>query len=109
MAINAGTVYGELDLKTGKYEQGMKRAQSKMESFGKGMEKVGMGLTTKVTLPLVGLGAAVTKVAMDFDSSMAEVRAISGASGKQFELLEKEGTGKCNYEVNNETAQALNT
>ncbi len=109
MAINAGTVYGELDLKTAKYEQGMKRAQSKMESFASNMEKAGKTMTTKVTLPLVGLGAAVTKVAMDFDSSMAEVRAISGASGKQFELLEKKARemGATTKFSASEAAQAL--
>lgn len=44
------------------------------------MESVGKNLSTKVTAPLVGLGAAAVKVGSDFETGMSEVKAISGAT-----------------------------
>ncbi len=107
--IGAGTVYAELDLHTGKYDAAMQQAESKMGRFGQGMEKAGKAMTTRVTLPLVGLGAAITKIAMDFDESMAEVRAISGATGDQFAKLEEKAKemGRTTRFSASESAQAL--
>ncbi len=65
----------------------------KMQDVGKQMESVGKNLTTKVTLPLVGIGTAAVKVGSDFQAGMSEVQAISGATGddlKQLETIAKE-------------------
>lgn len=51
------------------------------------MSTVGSTLTKNVTLPLAGIGAASLKVATDFESGMAEVKAISGATGEDFKKL----------------------
>ncbi|MFJ6019778.1 phage tail tape measure protein [Nocardiopsis alba] len=40
-----------------------------------------------VTTPLVGMGVAVLKTAGDFESSMNNVRAVTGAAGKDFDDL----------------------
>ncbi|EGQ26709.1 exopolyphosphatase [Sporosarcina newyorkensis 2681] len=61
----------------------------KMQEIGKKMESVGKDLTTKVTLPLVGLGAAAVKVGSDFEAGMSEVAAISGATGTDLQRLEE--------------------
>ncbi|MFD0942884.1 phage tail tape measure protein [Savagea faecisuis] len=61
----------------------------KMQEIGKKMESVGKELTTKVTLPLVGLGAAAVKVGSDFEAGMSEVAAISGATGTDLQRLEE--------------------
>ncbi len=94
MAINAGTVYSELVLDTRKYEQGMQAAQKQMKSFtetmkeaGKNVTEIGQKITTRVTLPVVGLGVAAVKTVMDFEAAMDEVAAISGATGRDLELL----------------------
>ncbi|WP_407643881.1 phage tail tape measure protein [Edaphobacillus lindanitolerans] len=50
--------------------------------------RVGAGLTAGLTVPLVGLAAAAIKTGMSFDDSMAQVAAVSGATGKDFERLE---------------------
>lgn len=96
MSINAGTVYSELVLDMSRYEQGLRQAEQQMNTFasnlgkiGKNMEKVGKELTTKVTLPIVGIGAAATKLGLDFQSGMSEVGAISGATGAELAILEK--------------------
>lgn len=54
---------------------------------GEEISSVGDKLSTRVTLPIVGLGAAAAKVGMDFDSGMSRVKAISGATGEEFTKL----------------------
>ena len=61
----------------------------KMQDVGKEMEEVGKDLTKKITLPLVGLGAAAVKVGSDFEAGMSEVGAISGATGNDLKKLEE--------------------
>jgi len=61
----------------------------KMQDVGKKMESVGKDLTKKITLPLVGLGAAAVKVGSDFEAGMSEVGAISGATGNDLKMLEE--------------------
>ncbi|MCM3761033.1 phage tail tape measure protein [Alkalihalobacillus oceani] len=60
-----------------------------MQEIGKKMENVGKDLTKKITLPLVGLGAAAVKVGSDFEAGMSEVQAISGAAGDDLRQLEE--------------------
>lgn len=102
MAINMGTAVAYLELDTSKFRKGFKSAFNDLKVFGdksataeqkmKGLQsafnKTGSLLTKSVTLPLLGVGTASTKVAMDFEAGMSEVLAISGATAKEFELLE---------------------
>jgi TP901 family phage tail tape measure protein len=67
----------------------LKATGQKMQSVGKKMESAGKELTTKVTLPLVGIGTAAVKVGSDFEAGMSEVQAISGATGSDLEKLEE--------------------
>lgn len=62
-----------------KFGQGFKDLGSKMEGIGKSV--------SKVSLPLAGIGIAALKVGSDFQAGMSEVQAISGATGKDLELL----------------------
>ena len=61
----------------------------KLQAVGQSMQTIGKDLTTKVTLPLVGLGTAAVKVGSDFEAGMSEVKAISGATGANFEKLKE--------------------
>ena len=47
------------------------------------MSKIGMGLTKGLTLPIVAIGAASVKFALDFSHSMTNVEALVGMSSKQ--------------------------
>ena len=67
--------------------QNMQTAGQKIKSVGKGMETAGKGLSKYVTAPIVGLGTLAVKTTADFDTSMSNVRAISGATGEEFEAL----------------------
>ncbi|NMA67785.1 MAG: phage tail tape measure protein, partial [Clostridiaceae bacterium] len=67
----------------------LNKVANKFQKTGKEISKVGKTLSKRVTLPLVGLGTAAVKVGKDFDEGMSQVKAISGATEKQFKSLRK--------------------
>jgi len=58
-----------------------------MQDAGKTLRDVGTKLSTYVTLPILGTGAAILRTAGDFEASMNRVRALTGATGQEFEAL----------------------
>lgn len=76
---------------------------------GESFSKVGSNLTKFVSVPLIGVGAAAAKVGMDFEAQMSRVKAISGATGKEFEALEKQAVdlGASTAFSANEAAQGM--
>lgn len=70
-----------------KSQKQAKRLGSSIEKTGKKIEKTGKSLTTKVTAPIVALGATAIKTAADFEASMSKVQAISGVSGEDLQRL----------------------
>lgn len=94
MAVNAGSVYAELILNMSKYEENLKKAENQMKTFtdklgkiGKGMKKAGDTLSKHITVPIIGAGAAATKLGMDFEAQMSRVQGISGATGAELDKL----------------------
>ncbi|MGI6678459.1 MAG: phage tail tape measure protein [Dehalobacterium sp.] len=81
-----------------------------MQDIGKKMESVGKDLTKKVTLPIVGIGAAAVKIGSDFQAEMSKVQAISGATGDDLEKLTEKAKemGATTKFTASESAQALN-
>ena len=59
----------------------------KFEKVGNTASKIGGTLSTHVSLPLAGIGAAAIKVGMDFDQAMSGVQAVAGASDAQMQTL----------------------
>lgn len=58
-----------------------------LTKIGSGLESAGKSLTTKLTMPIIGAGAAATKLGMDFDESMANVRALAQPTAEEFKQL----------------------
>lgn len=102
MAVDVGSAVGYLDLDISGFLAGLRSAQSEADTtskniatkignnitgIGKSMTSVGSTLTKSVTVPLLGIGTAGLKVASDFDSAMSGVKAISGATGEEFDAL----------------------
>jgi TP901 family phage tail tape measure protein len=82
---------------------------TKMKAAGDKMAKVGKQLAMKVTAPILGLAAASVKAGMDFEASMSNVQAISGASGDDIEALKNKALemGKATSKSAKESADAL--
>ena len=118
MAVDVGSAIGYLDLDISGFLAGLKSAQSEADrvsknmatkvgnnitGIGKSMTSVGSTLAKSVTVPLLGIGTAGLKVASDFDSAMSGVKAISGATGKEFDALRAKA-----IELGGETAFSAN-
>ncbi|MBU5489647.1 phage tail tape measure protein [Butyricicoccus intestinisimiae] len=84
-------------------------AGQKMETVGNSIAGAGkkmMGVTTVIG----GVGIAAVKTAADFDSSMSQVAAVSGATGKDFDALRnkaREMGAKTKFSAT-EAAEAMN-
>lgn len=102
MGVDVGTATGYLDLDISGFLAGLRSAQSEaqkatsnmatqigngFQGVGKSLASAGSTLTKGVTIPIVGLGTAIVKTSADFESSMSKVRAISGATGEDFDKL----------------------
>ena len=102
MAVDVGSATGYLDLDISGFLANLRTAQSEADNvsknmatkvgnnitgIGKSMTSVGSTLTKSVTVPLLGIGTVGLKVASDFDSAMSGVKAISGATGEEFDAL----------------------
>lgn len=101
MAINMGSAIAYLELDTSKFTNGFTSAYNDLKVFGdktataeqklsglsSAFKTAGGVLSKNVTLPLVGVGAASLKASTDFEAGMSEVKAISGATQKEFEDL----------------------
>lgn len=96
-----GTAIAYLELDTSKFSKGFVSAYNDLKVFGdksataeqklnglsSAFKTTGGLLSKNVTLPIVGVGAAAVKTATDFEAGMSEVKAISGATGSEFDAL----------------------
>ena len=96
-----GTAIAYLELDTSKFSKGFVSAYNDLKVFGdksataeqklnglsSAFKTTGGLLSRNVTLPIVGVGAAAVKTATDFEAGMSEVKAISGATGSEFDAL----------------------
>ena len=80
-----------------------------LTSLGGQLTSVGKTLTTHLTAPIAALGTLAVKTGMDFDASMSEVKAISGATGEDFDRLRDKARemGATTKFSANEAAQAM--
>ena len=69
------------------FNRAMKKAQRSIRKFGKSMQRTGANMTRNITLPVIALGAAAIKTFAEFEESMLKVKAVSGATGKEFQML----------------------
>lgn len=102
MAVDVGSAVGYLDLDISGFLAGLRSAQNEadtaskniatkignnFQSVGKSLTSVGTTLTKNVTVPLAGIATVGLKTASDFESAMSNVKAISGATGEEFDEL----------------------
>ena len=81
----------------------------KWQNTGQNIENVGRKMMP-VSLAVAGLGVAAVKTASDFDSGMSKVKAVSGATGSDFDALRekaREMGAKTKFSAS-EAAEAMN-
>lgn len=101
MSVNLGSAVGYLELDSSRWTSSYNTARQQMQTLadssqsmssrfqaaGQMLTRAGTTLTTCVTVPLAGIGAASVKTAADFESSMSNVQALSGATGSELQQL----------------------
>lgn len=96
--VDLGSIVAHLRLEMNDFNSGLNDAVNRiretqqqfegLSSFGKSLSTVGAGLTASITAPVMALGASVVQTQMKFQDSMAKVKALSGATGSDLQLLE---------------------
>lgn len=69
-------------------KQQFQAAGDKLKEVGGKITDAGKELSMKVTAPIAGVATAAVKVAADFEAQMSKVKAISGATGQEFDDLQ---------------------
>ena len=98
MSVEVGSAYAVLRVKLDEWNKGLEtainslqgygsRLQGSLDSTAKKLTSAGKDLTTKVTLPIIGIGTAAVKTSMDFEAAMDKVASLSGATGEDFDAL----------------------
>jgi len=83
-------VNGELDKSNNKWVQASEKLgehSKKLKDTGEKITDVGKSLTTKVSVPLAGLGAIALKTTADYDDSISQLKAITNSSAEDMEKL----------------------
>ncbi len=71
-------------------EREFKGLADTIKKAGSGISSAGQSLTRNLTVPIVGMGAAIIATSGNFEAGMNRVRAVSGATGDDFEALREQ-------------------
>src|SRR5688572_4200987 len=61
----------------------------KWKQLGQATAGLGDTLTRNVTLPIIGVGVAATKMALDFDSVFVQMQSLAGATASEIDGMKK--------------------
>ena len=92
MEQNLKDVNNQLTLQSsgwGKLGKELEAAGEKLQAVGKKMEQAGKELSTKVTAPLVGLGALATKASIDLETAFTGVIKTVDATEQELRELKQ--------------------
>ena len=87
MARKQINIRAGFDLKA--FSDSSQNLQRELRKVGTQMKNVGKNMSTYITAPLALMGTLAVKTFADFEQSMAKVQAISGATGAEFNNLNK--------------------
>jgi TP901 family phage tail tape measure protein len=88
MAI-AATIAVDLVARTEAFNKAMQGVGDKLEGVGDTLKDAGKGMSTFVTGPIVGVGAAAFAAAVSVNNAMADIVKSTGASGEMAASLEE--------------------
>ena len=84
--VKAGRAFVEIMLDQTKLERGLKAAQAKIKNFGTSLTTAGKGMVAVAAIAAAPFAFA-TKAFADFDDQMRMVKAVTGATEKEFQRL----------------------
>lgn len=70
----------------------MQRTGKSIQKTGKDISNIGSTLTKSITLPIIGAGGALVKLASNFDDAYDKIRVGTGATGDALKQLESDFT-----------------
>ena len=85
-AIRAGRAFVELFADSSRFVAGLRQAEHKLRQFGRNVQNLGMRMTA-LGAAAISPFAISTKVYKDFDDVMLSVKAVTGTTGQEFDLL----------------------
>jgi len=77
----------KLSANTADFQTKMAKARKSFAKFGGALKQTGKSMTRNITGPLAAIGGGAIYAAANFQKSMNKVKAISGATGKDFDKL----------------------
>ncbi|HXF08988.1 MAG TPA: phage tail tape measure protein, partial [Candidatus Acidoferrales bacterium] len=87
MAITAAQLQVKIGADTSEAERAMQSVSDRLTSFGTEAAKIGGLLTLGVTTPLAGVAKAALGTAMDYQSALNLMQAVSGATAEQMQQV----------------------
>lgn len=75
---------------SGKATESLNKRADGLQETGRKTAALGDSLTTKLTLPIVGVGVAATKMALDVDAVFTDMQALAGATAEEVESMRGE-------------------
>lgn len=90
MATKVGDLLINITADISGVSKNLMKMSSQMMKAGQTMTMTGDVLTNKISKPILGVGISALKTAADFETSMNRVSALTGATTKQFNSLEKQ-------------------
>ena len=96
--MDIGSIVAHLKLEMQDFNNNLNNARDRLQetqnnfrgaqAAGEAFSRVGTALTAGVTAPVMAIGASVVKTQMQFQDAMANVQALSGATGSELKMLE---------------------
>ena len=87
-SVRAGEAFIELTTRDGKLQKGLSNAQARLKAFGTASTEIGRNMLAFSGSSAAAFGYAF-KTFKDFDSQMRMVKAVTQATGKEFDMLTK--------------------
>lgn len=90
MGLTVAELDAKLTMDDSGFSRGMGQAEQgidRLRQRGEGLKNVGDRMTKSVTLPIVGVGIAAGKVAMDFDGAMSRITGLVGVASDEVDVM----------------------
>jgi TP901 family phage tail tape measure protein len=91
------SLYGSIFIDNSKADKAIVGTKKKAEAFAKQMDQLGKkvtnlgkNMTTKLSLPIVAVGTLITKSAVDFETSFAQVKTLLDKGSTDYDTYKKD-------------------